>query len=550
MLEKLIKFVDEFLWRSSNDVHAYALQTRKSKKKPKQKRAADNNKGGIQGIYNDWTNVGGVVDEEESEEESSEDDGDPLVIEDDDDSDEVKDDGQEMKENHDQDDDNNNNKVGILQANVEKKKEEDEVEEVEEQTVQIHEIYATLWANEKIILQLVDVLSVLKATPITLDAINREWGEGRDQQRRNERSLGECLGQIMTKLLDAVQTILIEATKQGLKERVDYLLSTSQSFVDILEFLGSDSVLYRDVETLRKKWNIIRLSMICVSACPGKITGTFIDNLKRRFGDHKFDNIVKLGALIQIISDTLGGDVLQKHKNETLQWFLQNYIRFFAFSSEISNQFANSLINVIAEEKDQISNDLTIQPNLFTKFEIALQFLFTINNNDTVMKILSTVVEERDLSSSIASLLSRAVEQKLHHNMMKTYMVDSIVAPKKKEVINAATKLTQSFELSKLEQVLAISECKVILYYFIKYLQSILAGKGKIDEQGIWYQKRQIKRPSYLQAIGSILKMPDNCSQHIRSINTFQYFFVAEIWNVGGAQNAILLISKSVFPCT
>eukprot|EP01084_Bolivina_argentea_P002584 4779_1 len=414
---RLIKFVDEFLWKSSNDVHEHALRARKPHKKRKPRKVKNQPQNdGIVGVGDDPGYP--AFDEEES---SSGDDEDGLLImPDSDDSDEEEDeDAEEKKETEEEVEE----EIAEPQQEEKEEKEEEEEDEVEEQTVQIHEVYASLWANEKIILQCIDVLSVLKESPIHLAAINREWDV--------HDSLGTCLGAIMTRLLDELQEILIQASSAGLKKGVDYLLSTSQSFEDLLNFLGKLQV--QGVIGLRKKWNIIRLFMICVSACGGGITGTFINDLKNRFGDHRFDNLQKLGGLIQLISDALRNNNRKKQQinaeernNETLQWFCQNYIRFFAFHSDnISNQFAQSLINVIAEENSRADDELTIAPYSFTKFEIASQFLNVIHSNDTVKKILAAQVEDRELKSVIASLLSRAQEQHLHHVMRSRYIGDA-----------------------------------------------------------------------------------------------------------------------------
>eukprot|EP01084_Bolivina_argentea_P150481 262797_1 len=185
------------------------------------------------------------------------------------------------------------------------------------------------------------------------------------------------------------------------------------------------------------------------------ITGRFINDLNKTFGDHRFDNIERLGTLVQNISEMMPNSIEQKEKNKTLQWFVQSYIRFFAFSSEICQQFAKSLIQLIAEEKYSVVNEtLRISPNSFTKCEIASQLLNTIKTNDTVDKILSATVEHTALNSIIASLISRVHEQRLHHLMRKKYMNETVTPPPKKEVIAANDELIKSFRSTKLSQVL------------------------------------------------------------------------------------------------
>eukprot|EP01084_Bolivina_argentea_P261189 441285_1 len=70
--------------------------------------------------------------------------------------------------------------------------------------------------------------------------------------------------------------------------------------------------------------------------------------------------------------------------------------------------------------------------------------------NDTINKILLTVVDDNELNSIIASLLSRAHEQHLHHLMRKKYMGDVVAAPPRREVKAANNELMASFESTKL----------------------------------------------------------------------------------------------------
>ena len=481
ILEHIIKFVHEFLWKSSNDSHEAILKRKRRKNKRRD--------GKLNGL------VDSDSDSSDSEEEmlnivedtDSDDDDDDDDIDDD----ESNDSGEESESERKHDDSDDDEQLD--------EDDENEVEEdVEQTTVQIHEIYATLWANEKIILQSVDVLSALKQSPTQLEMLNRSW--------TNNQNLPQSLGPIMTQLLDELEESLKRASAQALQERVGQLLSTSKSFTDLFNFLDSLQYNEETVKQMREKWNIIRLAMICVSACPERIGGDFITDLTNRFRDHRFDDLGKLGTLVQLMADALPQNA---DRDEALQWFCQNYIRFFAFSAQdISQQFTQSLIQVIAEEKKQRNTDLNLIPNAFTKFEMASQILKKSETNDVVKGILSYEVEKRGLNSVIACLFSRASEQRLHHDMRSNYMSNSIAAPKLREVEAVANKLNESIDGTKLDQVLAISECKVVLTYFIRYLQSVLgAPKSDIDEKGIWYNKRIVKKANYLSVIGQIFKL-------------------------------------------
>eukprot|EP01084_Bolivina_argentea_P213786 362998_1 len=81
----------------------------------------------------------------------------------------------------------------------------------------------------------------------------------------------------MMRLLNELHNQLIQANKKGLKERVDYLLGVFTSFESLLKHLSTINT-KREQIVLRQKWNMIRLSMICVRACPFKKKQQNINN--------------------------------------------------------------------------------------------------------------------------------------------------------------------------------------------------------------------------------------------------------------------------------
>eukprot|EP01084_Bolivina_argentea_P248295 415301_1 len=405
-------------------------------------------------------------------------------------------------------------------------------------TVQIHELYAALWANEKIILQCIDVLRVLKSEPITIQRINREW-------RANTykcRDLVHCLRSIIMKLLIEIQELVVRSSNEMLKYVIEDLLLVSDLF-------DHESIIYKYMDTesrvlLQKKWNVIRLSMNVYRINP--IPAQFIKIVIDRRLDI-FDDIQKLAEIMNRLAYVWDGST---NKNELLQLFLQEYIRLYTFRSETTNEFIHSIVHIAAEEKaNEPDYMLPIEPNSFAKMEMVLQLLnrMSSDENKNVTEILSNVIENIALTDAVATLISRVQEQRLHNLMRKQHMGDFIVAPSKSKVLAANDKLNRSINSTKLSQILAISECKVVLYYFSRYLQAILEAKGQINKNGIWYKQQRVKKVKYLQAIGSLLRTPKNCSENMRYIKQgLQYYFVSEIWNMG-AKKTTQLVTKPIF---
>eukprot|EP01084_Bolivina_argentea_P288302 494804_1 len=102
------------------------------------------------------------------------------------------------------------------QANQEENKpKENEQKEKEEQyeeqlTVQVHEIYASIWSNQKITLQFIDVLSCIN--PIHLRKINKVW-------RKQNIQFIDCFGLIMQKVLKQLKELLEDLSPQENKPK-------------------------------------------------------------------------------------------------------------------------------------------------------------------------------------------------------------------------------------------------------------------------------------------------------------------------------------------
>eukprot|EP01084_Bolivina_argentea_P169602 293997_1 len=98
------------------------------------------------------------------------------------------------------------------------------------QTIQIYEIYASLWANETIILQLVDLLSMFKDYPIILNQVNKEWD--------NAETLEACLSRVVATLFDKLHHLFTEKTKTHyFKNKFNNLMLRSTKFDGIFTLL-------------------------------------------------------------------------------------------------------------------------------------------------------------------------------------------------------------------------------------------------------------------------------------------------------------------------
>ena len=96
-------------------------------------------------------------------------------------------------------------------------------------TVQVHEIYASLWSNQKIILQFIDVLTCVKAS--SLKNINVEWG-------KENIAFIDRFGQIMKRILTELKDLLQRQQQhKALKDKADKILAIANSFDAVLEYL-------------------------------------------------------------------------------------------------------------------------------------------------------------------------------------------------------------------------------------------------------------------------------------------------------------------------
>ena len=447
----------------------------------------------------------------------------------------------------DEDEDSNDDDHDRKSWHEDEKEEEKDEKKQEERGVQIHEIYAAMWANEKIILQIVDLLSALRSAPGRMETINEEW-------LSTQQDFAESLGTLLNRFLEAMWTELTSYSDETRNEAARNVMAVKHSFMNIISDL---KLRYHfDVAKLQNSWAHIHLAAICVSASDC-IPWTFITDFKTRLDDSAPGDVGVyrwyFDTMSQLISDynqryprhrypaqwAMNG----RNKNETLQWLWQNCIRLTFNSPRIC-------VEMVQYSIYSIFDSLSLVANGHSKLECALQIIQCIERKEDIRYFVFKSLNACGLNSEIAIFLTRASEIQHHCDLRKRYNESSIAAPSKSDVAGAENELKTALNSANiLGQVLAISRCKVLLYYFSRYLHHVLTHKGKIHQKGIKFKGRTCQNASYLKIIGRMLMIPNGCSRDVRAVKQgLQYYFVSEIWKRYGAQNTIHLISNPVFP--
>ena len=226
-------------------------------------------------------------------------------------------------------------------------------------TVQVHEIYASIWSNEKVTFQLIDILSTIN--PTYLGRINEIWNNQRMTYIKR-------FGFITRRILEQLKDELTNLTQKELILKADEILRSVGSFDGIFEYLQRNG--YDETNQLIREWKRIYLSLICTTICVSSdannnngraMDGDFITNLYNRF--QTFDKIEDLQWLINEIKTKLqatGNNLVET--SDLLQYLYQIYVTDFAFTKQSvinaggneeydnqRNEFLQALIDVCSQ---------------------------------------------------------------------------------------------------------------------------------------------------------------------------------------------------------
>ena len=514
IFNNLIEFVIEFIMKSSNDV-------KKQFAEPQQNQLTE---------AFSIDPIGSLYDD------SDDDDG--FINDDDDDDDDGKDD-----------------EKGIEMVKIENKEEDDEKIEKNEQvkTVQIYELYCSLWSNEYIICSFINVLSILKGSAAKLKEILNIEQEIR--KRDTAKTLAIWLCDIMCDLVDYLPNTLKITDSAKSKQHITHLRSIQPSIGNCLKYFD-DNRLYLNINRLnefKKQWSLIKLSVLALSTC-NDTSGEVVSSIEKQYDSLKYDNYEALGVLLYFVAKGISDD--DNDKLAKLQWFFQNYIKFFAFNeaNNVEPRFVDQLVKIMTNE-DEMKNfydNYEFEWDNFTKFEVITQIL-KLKQNAVLEKALE---DENDIQSEFSLLVLNAFEQLLYNQYVKNKIdIFGKEAPKQEILEKVAKNFNDSLGGTKLDQLSAIAECKFILQQFIRYLSIIIVKSSKynISEKGIRSVKTNkiINSPKYLEIIGKILSIPlydEQHSQHMKNVKRgLQYFFASQIWHSVGQQQAIKTLKMSVF---
>ena len=445
-------------------------------------------------------------------------------------------------------------------------------EEVNFDSVQISDIYAALWTNERLLIEIITVLSSLRDSSHHLTRINKAW---------QGNNLIACIAGIMTELLQELKCHFEYALADTIKYRMDYLVSISSSFEYVLQYLERNNC--HTFGEIKRIWDSIHLALLIVRCCPN-VDGEFIKNQWTNYGDYRFHSACRLRQLLIGMKMRMIKNQDGHSSEDKLQWFLQSYIRYFAIgideSSTIDWEFKNyveCLVKLLGDTKHKFVQKLGIKPNLFTKYEIVSMLLNSIainkdslsnttNNSinynrvnilkkiNFIKDLFTCCIEETDSMTNLLCVLVVNVEvQRLCRLWDETHDLSIIYSPSTTEFHDAGNALNKSLSQgSKLEQLTCIARCKTLLWNLARYIKNL---NLTIEEDGLFQgkgrNKQKRKKKDYLTKIGNMFTFEHDKSK--RSENRMsvkrglQYYFLTLFWHELGAQNTVKMFKNSVF---
>eukprot|EP01084_Bolivina_argentea_P097070 174500_1 len=256
--------------------------------------------------------------------------------------------------------------------------------------------------------------------------------------------------------------------------------------------------------------------------------------------------------------------------NNTLQYLYQIFISDFAFIKKVKdnnhkrNEFLRALVDVCADDNNNI---IPLSLNKFSKFVTLSKILDLTRSNYEEMKQehkdnednieiedarnrLSTKIDDitqhDDMDQVLLPLyILSAEENYMHHKHKDENKGNMLHKPSKKTIELVVKKFNDSFDKTKLDQLLAIADVKLHIYYICVYISKILSRKGKFKKDGLIYKKKIAINNKYLQTLGTLFKILNNTSNSKKCIQRgLQYFMISSLWNSPLGPSRTMLCSK------
>ena len=285
----------------------------------------------------------------------------------------------------------------------ESKVEEEAMDELEalppeEYQFGIHEVYAAMWCNSQIYLEMIRILSIYETKHNELSKLNEVW-----ECPETKNNLKECIFEILRQILGFIRDKFIAGDAEFFKQLMNMLMDCEKSIQYLLNWFERQELDPRRMELLNRDWRFIELYKLCYSPFTQIETikvGNIQQNLGRikgMFRDNQFASEKKVRGLMSLMRDICKRLEFDADETEEIvQYAIQRYITSFAFPAtrngedvQIPNiDFIQYMIGLICKEerrRDSTGNDDDeFTANSFTKQQIAVQILNILPSEDGV----------------------------------------------------------------------------------------------------------------------------------------------------------------------
>ncbi|ETO26772.1 hypothetical protein RFI_10362 [Reticulomyxa filosa] len=386
------------------------------------------------------------------------------------------------------------------------------------------EIYAILWSHAIMLNDWVDVLSIIP---------NHDWNKFK-KIWNEKKNWAESIQQILSVLLTVIE-------EQVINERICN---------DLRWFLPMNRLIQQaDDLNLTQQWDLLQLCILCVATINTQsLNQAFIEGIKECFTKSCFYDIDSIEKLVRHLDSALSrANKSPEEKEESIQYFFQNYVRRFGFrydvkNAEIKYNFTENLIKWMFGKKELFRN---YTPNEFTKMEIATQLLNLIQQNDEKYKkekdILTTELETCSLNQECVIFI-KAQEQALHFQERKKLEPRGSLQADLKHFQQLSNALHSTH--SNLDKSLLIAKCKIWTYRLSDFLCQTMQLPYVYCNDGIkelnYKNKSQdmVLTRSDCQQIGTLYR-----DQKIG--RGLSYNLLAEMWMRKGSRVAIHMSSNN-----
>ncbi|ETO26046.1 hypothetical protein RFI_11089 [Reticulomyxa filosa] len=334
----------------------------------------------------------------------------------------------------------------------------------------------------------------------------------------DEKPLHECVAELLVDALSNAKTnVENNASGEQMRAKLIELSTIAQPIQRLIRWLNfGASQMTQSGKRLEEYWDKLKLWILCVTTIGCEVDYNWPDMFDNNFQLYKTEAVDKLFRSVQATFRQRSSMSIES--DDALQYWIQRYVQEFChkqrmlptdeMEKKMATDFSEHFVSLLSGQHNHF-----IEPNLFTRTEIALQLMNMICRStpspnvmsheektfdECTIKRLSHGVNGRELTSDLAVLLIRAHEQFLHfeHTSILSKSLKRDEALDASSFLEASNALITSIQTeTKLEQLIKIARCKFLTFRLSLLLSKTMEYNYRYISNGIQVTHMQSNPP-------------------------------------------------------